>query len=57
VADQTPVKLVKEFFGMSLPEMKSEWIQRDLAEIDPKKLTDKDKEELASGIGNGSLTY
>ena len=41
------IKEVKEFFGMTLPEMKAEWIP----------LPEKDKKEIMEGIGNGSLTY
>ena len=43
------IKDVKEYFGMSLPEMKKEWMQGGL--------TDKDKAELMQGIGDGTLTY
>lgn len=53
----TPVKVVKEFFEMNLKEMKEEWIQADMPTDDPRKLTAEDKEQLAEGIGNGSLTY
>jgi hypothetical protein len=43
------VKEIKDFFGMTLPEMKKEWINGGL--------TDADKEQLAKGIGDGSFTY
>lgn len=48
MADAT-LKEIKDFFGMTLPEMKKEWTGG--------KLTDKDKKELAEGIGNGTFTY
>lgn len=38
---------VREFFGMSLAEMKAEWIP----------LPPKDKAEILEGIENGTLTY
>lgn len=38
---------VRKFFGMTLPEMKREWIP----------LPAKDKEQILSGILNGTLTY
>jgi hypothetical protein len=56
----TPVKLIKEFFGMTLLEMKREWIGKDgnWVETDPRKiLTDKDRADLAAGLEDGSLTY
>lgn len=55
--ETTPVKVIKEFFGMNLAEMRDEWIQKDLPPGDPRKLTEKDKQDLITGIGNGSLTY
>ena len=46
---QTDLKAVKEFFGMDLPDMKDEW---------PKGgLTSKDREQIAGGSGDSSLTY
>lgn len=53
----TPIKQVKEFFGMNLAQMKDEWIQKELPDGDPKKLTEADKAQLLEGIGNGTLTY
>ena len=43
------VKEVKEFFGMGLAEMKAEWINGGL--------TDKDKNDILTGLGDGSLNY
>jgi hypothetical protein len=47
------VKDVKEFFGMTLGEMKDEWMGKG----DGPKLSDQDKQDLMEGIGNGTLTY
>lgn len=42
------VKEIKEFFGFtSVAQMNAEW----------KQLTDKDKEQIREGIGNGTFTY
>lgn len=41
------LKLVKEFFGMKLSEMKAEWTP----------LSAKDKADIESGLRNGTLTY
>lgn len=54
------VKEVRDFFHspdrpMALPEMKEEWIGKDARP--EKKLTEKDKEDIMNGIGDGSLTY
>jgi hypothetical protein len=46
---QTDLKAVKEFFGMGLAEMKGEWAKGGL--------TSQDREEIAGGIRDGSLTY
>lgn len=43
------VKEVKDFFGMDLPTMKKEWITGGLS--------DKDKDQIMTGIGDGTLTY
>lgn len=43
------VKEVKDYFGMSLTEMKAEWVQGGL--------TAEDKEQIMTGIGNGTRTY
>lgn len=42
-----PLKLVREFFGMSLAEMKTEWVP----------LPEKDKAEILAGLNDGTLTY
>lgn len=57
MAENTPIKVVKEFFGMNLAQMKDEWIQKDLPADSPKRLTEMDKAQLIEGIANGSLTY
>lgn len=49
------VKDIKEFFAMGMAEFKTEWIGTDRPVH--LKLTDKDKADIAEGIGNGSLTY
>jgi hypothetical protein len=41
------VKKVREFFGMTLAEMKKEWVP----------LSNEEKEQILSGIENGTLTY
>lgn len=41
------LKDIMAFFGMSPREMTKEW----------KALSDKDKEQIKSGLENGSLTY
>ena len=48
------VKEVREFFDtperpMTLPDMKGEWVKGGL--------TQQDRDEIAMGIGDGSLTY
>lgn len=43
----SPLKMVREFFGMTLAEMKSEWVP----------LSEKDKEDIFQGINDGTLTY
>lgn len=44
---QAGMKDVREFFGMSLPEMKAEWVS----------LPDKDKADILAGLSDGTLTY
>lgn len=44
---QATMKDVREFFGMSLPEMKAEWVT----------LPDADKADILAGLTNGTLTY
>lgn len=41
------MKDVREFFGMSLPEMKAEWVP----------LTDAEKAQILGGLSDGTLTY
>lgn len=41
------VKLVREFFGMSMQELKAEWVP----------LSEKDKGEILAGLSDGTLTY
>lgn len=43
----SPLKMVREFFGMNLTEMKSEWVP----------MPNKDKEEIVKGLQDGTLTY
>lgn len=43
----SPLKMVREFFGMSLAEMKTEWVP----------LPEKDKQEIIKGLSDGTLTY
>lgn len=43
------VKEVKDFFGMTLAEMKKEWINGNL--------TPEDKRQIMEGIGDGTLSY
>jgi hypothetical protein len=47
MAEVSVLKLVKEFFGMTLKDMKAEWTT----------LPAKDKAEIESGLRNGTLTY
>lgn len=44
---QAGMKDVREFFGMSLPQMKAEWVT----------LPEKDKAEILAGLSDGTLTY
>ena len=41
------LKKIKEYFGMTLPEMKREWVP----------LPEADKAQIWQGIQDGSLTY
>lgn len=43
----SPLKLVREYFGMSLAEMKAEWTT----------LPAKDKAEILAGLTDGTETY
>lgn len=47
MAEASPLKLVRDFFGMTLAEMKAEWTT----------LPQKDKDEILSGLRDGTLTY
>lgn len=38
---------VREFFGMTMPEMNKEW----------RALSDEDKAQIKAGIEDGTLTY
>lgn len=49
-APQSDTAVLKEYFGMSLPEAKQELTTQG-------GLTKEDKAQLAGGIRNGSLTY
>lgn len=44
---EATTKDVKNFFGMSLQEMKDEWLT----------LPQKDREDILKGLGDGSLNY
>ncbi|MFD4574270.1 hypothetical protein ACFWNK_19910 [Streptomyces sp. NPDC058417] len=43
----SPLKLVREFFGLNLAEMKKEWTT----------LPQADKDSIISGLRDGTLTY
>lgn len=45
--DKPNLRLIKEFFGMTLPEMKREWVP----------LPEADKAQIWQGIKDGTLTY
>lgn len=45
----TPLKLIRDFFGMNMNEMKAEWTQGGL--------TEKDKEQIIAGLQDGTLNY
>lgn len=47
MAEVSGLKLVREFFGMTLAQMKAEWTI----------LPQKDKDEILSGLRDGTLTY
>lgn len=47
MATVSPLKLVREYFGMSLAEMKAEWTT----------LPAKDKAEILAGLTDGTETY
>lgn len=46
-ATVSPLKMVREFFGMTMPEMKVELVP----------MSDKDKAEIVQGLTDGSLNY
>lgn len=41
------LKTVREFFGMTLSEMKEQWVP----------LPESDKQDIIKGLTDGSLTY
>jgi hypothetical protein len=43
----SPLKMVREFFGLSMAEMKAEWVP----------MSEKDKAEIIKGLSDGTLTY
>ncbi|WP_190329518.1 hypothetical protein [Streptomyces venezuelae] len=43
------LKLVREFFGLTMQEMKAEWMQGGL--------TEADKAQIVQGLSDGTLTY
>jgi hypothetical protein len=43
------VKDVKEFFGMTLTQMKEEWVKGGLS--------DQDKKDILQGLSDETLTY
>lgn len=45
----SPLKLIREYFGMTLQDMKKEWSNGGL--------TADDKAQLIEGISNGTETY
>lgn len=51
MVDATPKKAtlkdVREYFGMKLPEMKSEWVP----------MSQEDKDQILTGLGDGTETY
>ena len=49
MAEVSVLKLVKEFFGMKLADMKAEWANGGL--------TVQDKADLEKGLRDGSFTY
>ena len=42
-----PLKLVRDFFGFGLSEMKREWVP----------MPEADKAQIIKGLSDGSLTY
>lgn len=43
----TPLKMIRDFFGMNLAQMKVEW----------SPMPQEDKDQLLLGLRNGTLTY
>ncbi|MFI1408766.1 hypothetical protein ACH4Y0_02325 [Streptomyces sp. NPDC020707] len=43
----SPLKLVREFFGLNLSEVKEEW----------STLPQRDKDDIVAGLRDGTLTY
>lgn len=48
-APKATIKEVRDFFGMSLAEMKAEWTQGGLSKAE--------KDAIQIGIANGTFTY
>jgi hypothetical protein len=51
VSDETlaTLKVVREFFGMSVGQFRDEWTKQGL--------TDDDKRQIRQGLGDGTMTY
>lgn len=47
MAERNLLKEIRDYFGMKAADMIREW----------KELSEKDKEEIRTGIENGTLTY
>ncbi|MGW3973851.1 hypothetical protein ACWEFD_31745 [Streptomyces ardesiacus] len=43
----SPLKLVREFFGLKLDEVKTEW----------QPMPQADKDQIIAGLSDGTLTY
>lgn len=43
----SPLKLVREFFGMNMAQMKAEWTT----------MAQADKDQISGGLADGTLTY
>lgn len=43
----SPLKMVRDFFGLKLADMKTEWTP----------MPQKDKDQIIAGLTNGTLTY
>jgi hypothetical protein len=47
--EMATLKVVREYFGMSVTEFRKEWTAEGL--------TESDKVEIRTGLANGTLTY